>query len=98
MPARAQVVAAIRPEDIVPQAGDAASAGAPRDGNMLDCMVTDMEFLGSFWRLTMRSDALGDAPLCADLSSNAMRRVNAAAGKMLTIELPAQRILVFRAA
>jgi len=96
LPAQTPAVAAIRPEDIVPLA-DTPAAGK-RGGNMIECKVEDMEFLGSFWRVTLSGDALGGAPLCADLSSNAMRRVNAAAGGMLAVELPAQRILVFRAA
>ena len=92
LPADAPVVATIRPEDIVPHG---QGARAPGDENVFEATVEDMEFLGSFWRLSLKNAALGDALLTADLSVNAMRRMEAKVGGMITVELPANRISVF---
>ena len=54
-----------------------------------------MEFLGSFWRITLISDALGNENLIADMSINAVRRMNIAIGESIVVELPAERIWVF---
>ena len=90
------VVVAIRPEDIVPHGHDAASPdSAPDAENTLLASVNDMEFLGSFWRVSLHNNALGDAALIADMSINAVRRMNVAVGESITVELPAQRILLF---
>lgn len=85
----APVVATIRPEDIVPH------FDAPDAENVFEAKVADMEFLGSFWRLSLQNAALGEAVLTADLSINAMRRMEAQVGGMITVELPANRISVF---
>ncbi len=92
LPPDAPVVATIRPEDIVPHGH---GARAPGDENVFEAVVEDMEFLGSFWRLSLKNAALGDALLTADLSVNAMRRMEAEVGGMITVELPANRISVF---
>ncbi|WP_424945909.1 putative 2-aminoethylphosphonate ABC transporter ATP-binding protein [Candidatus Spongiihabitans sp.] len=90
------VVVAIRPEDIVPH-----GAGAPDDveraENTFAAAVETMEFLGSFWRVSLNSRTLGNAALTADMSINAVRRMNIAIGESITVELPAKRILVFPA-
>jgi iron(III) transport system ATP-binding protein len=62
---------------------------------MLPVTITDMEFLGSFWRTHIRSDALRDTPLVANFSMNAVRRLGLETGKSLVVELPAERVLVF---
>ena len=86
----AEVVAAIRPEDVVVRTGN--NAGENPKENMLECTVADMEFLGSFWRVTFSSDLL-DATLCADLSGETAAGISA--GAKVSVELPAHRILVF---
>ena len=98
-PPGAPVVAAIRPEDIVPHGQkhapqDASDAGNHPE-NRFAVAVHDMEFLGSFWRVSLKNDALGEAALTADMSINAVRRLGVAVGETITVELPAQRILVF---
>lgn len=86
----APVTVAVRPEDILPHSTrDSGTA------NMLPVTITDMEFLGSFWRTHIRSDALRDTPLVANFSMNAVRRLGLETGKALVVELPAERVLVF---
>ena len=88
----AEVTIAVRPEDVVPH--NLADAG---EGivNLLPATITDMEFLGSFWRSHLRSPVLGDAPLIANFSVNAVRRLDLEHGTELAVELPAERVLVF---
>ena len=89
----------IRPEDIVPHGDDAQSTDATDSiehaENTFDGSVVDMEFMGSFWRVTLKNQSLGDAMLLADMSINAVRRLHIAIGEFVTVELPAERILVF---
>ena len=89
-PVDAAVVATIRPEDIVPHSG-----GGGGGENTVEARVDYMEFLGSFWRVSLRHDALGEVTLLADMSINAVRRLNVAVGEVIAVELPATRILVF---
>ena len=99
LPVDAPVVVAIRPEDIVPRIKGTLSPDAPDTSghaeNTFDSVVEDMEFLGSFWRVSLKSSALGNVMLTADISINAVRRINLAVGESITLELPAKRILVF---
>ena len=88
-----QVLAVIRPEDVVPH-----PAGYRRDGdgrNIIDVRVGDMEFLGSFWRTRLSGPQLGGAELLADVSINAVRRMSLTEGAAITIELPAERLMAF---
>jgi iron(III) transport system ATP-binding protein len=54
-----------------------------------------MEFLGSFYRTRLRGEKLGEEELIADFSVNAVRRLGLTEGGALTVELPADRLLVF---
>ena len=93
------VVIAIRPEDIVPHGEGASSSGASNAAstteNMFDASIEDMEFLGSFWRVSLKNSAFGDASLVADMSINAVRHMNVEIGKSITVEFPADRLWVF---
>ncbi|RWP90632.1 MAG: putative 2-aminoethylphosphonate ABC transporter ATP-binding protein [Mesorhizobium sp.] len=93
------VVAAIRPEDVIPHGPGSRSPGAPdvvkTSENLIEVTVGEMEFLGSFWRTRLRGGELGDEILIADFSVNATRRLGLAEGGALTVELPADRLLVF---
>ncbi len=91
--AESPVVAAIRPEDIVPVEERESS---PED-NILDMTVRDMEFLGSFWRVSMSNTLLGKVSLNADMSVNAIQRLNVSIGSIITVELPVERLCVFPA-
>lgn len=96
-----QVVLAIRPEDIVPHSDGARSPGAPDDSkdsvNCFEVTVTDMEFLGSFWRVSLTNVDMNDVILEADFSINAVRRMSVDIGSSISVELPAERLWVFPA-
>ena len=83
------VVVAIRPEDIVPTTSSETSQ------NSFQATVADMEFLGSFWRVALNNNQLGDVNLAADMSINAIRRLNVEPGKDIKVELPAKALWVF---
>lgn len=90
----APVIAAIRPEDIIPHAaGSAGTVKTPE--NTIDVTIGEMEFLGSFWRTRLRGDSLGGEILIADFSVNAARRLSLVEGGTLSVELPEDRLLVF---
>ncbi|UCH40258.1 MAG: putative 2-aminoethylphosphonate ABC transporter ATP-binding protein [Gammaproteobacteria bacterium] len=91
----APIVAAIRPEDIVPQGIGGYSDDATHAENRLEMEIEDMEFLGSFWRVSLRNSALGEATLIADLSVNAMRSQAAEIGSTIQVALPPDRLWVF---
>lgn len=94
--AKTAVVAAIRPEDIVPQ-GIGDFSGADSDSqNSLEVEIMSMEFLGSFWRVTLHISALGGASLIADISINALRRLELDIGSKMQVILPAERLWVFQ--
>lgn len=86
------VTATIRPEDVIPH-----EPGFKSDdrANLIDVVIGEMEFLGSFWRTRLRGEKLGDEILIADFSVNAARRLGLTEGGALTVELPADRLLVF---
>lgn len=90
----APVVAAIRPEDIVPQGIEDYSSDESED-NSLEVEIEDMEFLGSFWRVSLKNNALGGANLIADLSINATRRLEVDTGSTIRVKLPADRLWIF---
>jgi len=89
------VVAAIRPEDIVPQGmGDYSSSDAEAE-NSLEMEIEDMEFLGSFWRVSLKNSALGAAVMMADMSINAIRSLEVNTGSTIRVKLPADRLWIF---
>ena len=90
------IVAAIRPEDIVPQGVGGYSNCDADVENSLEVEIRDMEFLGSFWRVALKNSALGgDAELIADMSINAMRTLGIETGSKINVKLPADRLWVF---
>ena len=90
-----RVVAAIRPEDIVPQGmGDYSSSDSDAE-NSLEMGVEDMEFLGSFWRVSLKNSALGAAVMMADMSINAIRSLEVSTGSTIRVKLPADRLWIF---
>ncbi|MCC3306297.1 putative 2-aminoethylphosphonate ABC transporter ATP-binding protein [Sneathiella sp. HT1-7] len=88
------VIAAVRPEDIIPH-GESAKEPMEEPDNAINCRITEMEFLGSFWRCRLRSEVLGAQELIADFSINAVRRLDLEAEKDLVIEIPSNRLKVF---
>lgn len=95
----AKAVLAIRPEDIIPHGSSDRSADEVEDvANAFEATVTDMEFLGSFWRVSLTNAELGDdVTLEADFSINAVRRMSVEIGNSIAVELPAERLWVFPA-
>ena len=94
----APVVVAIRPEDIVPQGVGGYSSSDTDAENGLEVEIQHMEFLGSFWRVTLNSRALGNAELIADMSINATRTLGVETGSKINVKLPADRLRIFPAA
>jgi len=89
----AAVIAAIRPEDVIPHGANAERPAAA--ANLIDVTIGQMEFLGSFWRTRLCGESLGEETLVANFSINAVRRLGIAEGECLTVELPPERLLVF---
>ena len=92
----AAVIAAIRPEDVIPHGdGKGADDVIATPENAFEVNLDEMEFLGSFWRCRLKSERFGDEELIADFSINAVRRFGLETGKSMTIELPKDRLMVF---
>ena len=87
------VIATIRPEDIVVS----PAKGAKKTGNNVPLSVEELEFLGSFWRVSLTSPALGEATLSANISINNARALALKPGSKVSAELPAERIRAFPA-
>ncbi len=86
------VLLAIRPEDIEPVA-----EGQTDTGNVISTHIESMEFLGSFVRARLQSgnwDNYKTLPV-ADLSINAMRRLNLDVNSQLNIALPTDRLQIY---
>ena len=106
-PEGVEIIIAIRPEDIIPHGHNEtrartenltetkANAETALEANLFQARLTEMEFLGSFWRCRMHCDAFGDNVLMADFSINAVRRLDLRCDLTLTIEFPAAHILAF---
>ena len=104
------VVAAIRPDNIVPHSGDFAEHNG--ESNFHRVTLEDMEFLGSFWRCRLNNSSfarsgltdggLDQGPesggLVADFSANAVRRLNLNPGQEMVVQLPADNLMIFPAA
>jgi iron(III) transport system ATP-binding protein len=87
------VLAIIRPEEIIPHGN---GSERPADAaNVINLTITKMEFLGLFWRTHLRGASIGDETVIANFSINAARRLSLEEGTETTIELPANRLLVF---
>ncbi len=54
-----------------------------------------MEFLGSFVRADLVSDATGEDPLLADVSINFVRSHDLKVGDNVTVKVPRERIRVY---
>lgn len=87
------VVAAIRPEDVIPH--EEGYVPDAENRNCIDVLLHEMEFLGSFWRCRLQSERFGKSELMADFSINAVRRLGLGEGKNMVIELPADRLMAF---
>ena len=91
LPKKAEAVLALRPEDVIPL----ESADAAKAVNAYPVKVRDMEFLGSYWRAWLTSEAFGGAEIDCQFSINAVRRLDISQGALLSIQLPQDRVHVF---
>ena len=92
--AGSDVTAVIRPVDIIPHSLDGRE-DIKTPQNLIDVTVTEMEFLGAFWRCRLSSPRFGERVLIADFSINAVRRLGIEKGGAMRVELPQNRVLVF---
>lgn len=97
------VIAAIRPEDVVPHAGNGAAPSGHDNKvetpeNTFEVQVEEMEFLGSYWRCRLRNERFGGQALIADFSINAARRLDLQVDNRMMIELPKSRLMAFEQA
>ena len=81
-----------RPEDV------RLSRDGQGDGARLTATIASIEFLGPFWRATLKVPKLGVEDLVMDLSSNDTRDRALCKGGAIDILLPADTLRVFRAA
>ncbi|MFX0542089.1 putative 2-aminoethylphosphonate ABC transporter ATP-binding protein [Roseovarius sp. S4756] len=92
------VIVAIRPEDVIPHGAEADASGeVETQANTLDVDVTEMEFLGSYWRCRLTCSSFGEGELYANFSMNAVRRLELGEGRNMMVELPKSRVMVFAA-
>ena len=85
----ATITVAIRPEDIRLRAED------PATNNFGKATVTETEFLGSFYRLTLQLTSLEEMPLVAEVSNNRMRELSITTGSTIYAILPPELIRVY---
>ena len=93
------VIATIRPEDIIPHGIGARSPSVkdkPKNPeNCFDAVIQETEFLGSYWRVSLSGKKLGEASIDANLSINAVRRMGVALGDEINVEIPPERLMLF---
>jgi iron(III) transport system ATP-binding protein len=90
------VIATVRPEDIVP-VEDRPADHSDHAVQGVEVSIGDMEFLGSYWRAGLDSSQLSGR-LSANLSMNAVRRMELEIGSRLQVRLPAERLKLFTSA
>jgi len=84
-----RVQVGLRPEDVRIRG---LGPGAP---NTLAVRVALLDFLGAFWRATLKVENDPELVLRSDFSINAMRDLNIHVGQSLTISLPPEALRVF---
>jgi iron(III) transport system ATP-binding protein len=84
-----EVMVCLRPEDVQ------VRGLQPRQSNVLQAEIANLEFLGSFCRAELRLDSAKDLELAADFSINAMRDLALTVGMSIPIALPPDRLRVF---
>lgn len=85
----APVRVCFRPEDV-----DVRAAG-PSAPNLLPVEITALDFLGSFYRATLRPTAVGTTDVRADIPIHLQREAALGPGMVITVSLPADRIRVY---
>jgi iron(III) transport system ATP-binding protein len=83
------VTVAIRPEDIH------IISDASRTQNTVGVIVSEIEFLGSFYRLTCDLDDARQTKLLIEISTHLMEQLTVEIGNSLTLHLPPENIRVY---
>ena len=87
----AQGTVTIRPEDIMV----VSETSGVKSKNAIDVTISQLEFLGSFWRARLMNEKLGEAPLIADFSVDTVRRMSLEEGSAIKIGLPSHALRFF---
>ncbi len=77
-----------------PEAVDVRSGGAATT-NLMPVEIVAMDFLGSFYRATLKPAAVGTVDVRADVAIHLQREFDLTPGKTITVSLPADHIRVF---
>ncbi len=85
----AEVSVCFRPEDVDVRSGGAATT------NLMPVEIVALDFLGSFYRATLKPAAVGTADVRADVAIHLQREFSLAPGKTITVSVPADQIHVF---
>ncbi len=85
----AEVKVCFRPEDVDVRSGGSATT------NLMPVEIVALDFLGSFYRATLKPAAVGTADVRADVAIHLQREFDLAPGKTITVSLPADHIRVF---
>lgn len=93
LPSEHRATMVIRPDDIV--ISDTRSGTCSGTQNVLEATIESAEFLGSFWRMRMRSKHLSDMPVVVDCPIDAQRRMNLSPGQQVELSMPPDRLYVF---
>ena len=83
------ITVCIRPEDV------ATRGVTPDTTNAVPTVVETLEFLGSFYRATLRVQDSGKTAIRADFSINLVRDLGISEGQEFTIALPSDQIRVY---
>ena len=89
IPLDERVSLAVRPEDVRIGESDAGNQ------NVVPGHIDEVEFLGSFYRLTIHLEGLEDARLVAEVSINRMRDLEVDTGSTLPVRLPPDLVRVY---
>jgi len=84
------VTVCVRPEDVVARN---VTANTP---NAVHAIVDELEFLGSFYRATLRPRGTESTRFRADFSVNLMRDLHIVEGGEVTVSLPPERLRVYK--
>ncbi|GLQ06622.1 putative 2-aminoethylphosphonate ABC transporter ATP-binding protein [Sneathiella chinensis] len=84
------VITCVRPEDIKVRNVDENTV------NSFPVTVTDLEFLGSFYRATLNNDTLLNHEIFGDFSINLVRDRDIQIGNTIRVALPVNRLHIFR--
>ncbi len=89
LPERAEVKVCFRPEDVDVRSADLSTV------NAIPVEITALDFLGSFYRATLKPAAAGTVEVRADIPMHLQREFGLAPGRIITVSLPTDRIRVF---